>query len=121
MAARKQPVAMLYHDIRLAIIGGRFVMLSPLEWSVFAMLVAGADATLSRDSLSARVYSVPRGARTIEVIICRLRRKLAMVGLEHLILTVRSQGYVLRSAVVADLDPIAPCPEPLPEGIGLAA
>jgi hypothetical protein len=85
---------MLYHDIRLAIIAGRFVMFSPREWTLFASLVS-TDAPILRDPANT-------------VVMCRLRRKLANVGLAQLVETIRTQGYVLRPGAVASLDPWPP-------------
>lgn len=95
--SRKQsaPIALLYADLRLAIIAGRFVMFSPREWTLFTSLVTAADVPILRDPSNT-------------VIMCRLRRKLASVGLSHLVTTIRTQGYVLRSAAVGSLDPWPP-------------
>jgi DNA-binding response OmpR family regulator len=64
-------------------------------------LIGGAPAAVCRERLSRsslrRAWSV--GDRTIDVLIGRLRKKLAMVTNEVSLITVRGGGYALRPNV----------------------
>jgi two-component system OmpR family response regulator len=90
-------------DVMTGMIDGElsFQQLSDTEASLMQELIGGAPAAVCRERLSRsslrRAWSV--GDRTIDVLIGRLRKKLAMVTNEVSLITVRGGGYALRPNV----------------------
>jgi DNA-binding response OmpR family regulator len=72
-----------------------WVSLSPVEQSLASALLEQFGAVVTRDALADRAW--PRGVPTrnaLDVHVLRLRRRIAIVGLE--IRTVRSRGYLMQ-------------------------
>ena len=71
------------------------VSITAYEYKVLEYLMLHAGQAISKTELSEHIYdeSVERDSNVMEVFIGRLRRKLQVHGEEHLIETVRGQGY----------------------------
>lgn len=76
--------------------GGEPLVLPELEFRLLQLLITHRGRLFSREELQRRLYEaqLPE-SNTIEVFIHNLRRKLAAVGLEGVIKTVRGKGYLL--------------------------
>lgn len=74
---------------------GTPVELSPREFAVLYALVSRPDTVLSKDELLRLAWGGEHAAsrNAVEVYVGYLRRKLQSVGAEHLLRTVRGQGY----------------------------
>lgn len=74
---------------------GNPVELSPREFAVLYALVSRPDTVLSKDELLRLAWGDEQAAsrNAVEVYVGYLRRKLHAVGAEHLLRTVRGQGY----------------------------
>jgi two-component system response regulator PhoP len=74
---------------------GTEVAITAYEYKVLEYLMLHAGEAISKTQLSEHIYdeSVERDSNVMEVFIGRLRRKLQAHGEEHLIETVRGQGY----------------------------
>lgn len=80
--------------------GLRRVHLSPVEFRLLAALLARPDQLVTRDELLAAVWGHDSTVdpRTVDVVIGRVRRALAMPLMRHsTIRTVRHRGYMLIS------------------------
>ena len=82
---------------------GQKLLVSRREFSVMELLFLKQDTVLSKAALVSHMY---RGGeepdiKSIDVIICRLRKKLAEIGVGTLINTIWGCGYALR-------DPLSP-------------
>lgn len=79
---------------------GELVMLSSAEFRLLSRFIQEPNTVLSREALSPERRATVGHDRSIDLQISRLRQKLAMVkGGEGLILTVRSEGYLLACMV----------------------
>jgi len=86
---------------RLIAADGRLVMLSSAEFRLLARFIDAPNRTLTREELLPERKATIAFDRSIDLQISRLRQKLATeTDGDHLILTVRNEGYVL-AAVVA--------------------
>jgi DNA-binding response OmpR family regulator len=103
---------MLLVDRRIALLDGRSVHLTRLEYDLLLYLADHAGRVLTRGQLLRQVwgYAVISGGRTVDVHVRRLRAKLA--GRGPVISTVRGIGYRMdhlnRVAVIRDPDPATP-------------
>jgi len=91
------PVELLLdrHDVRVR---GQSLHLSRREYSVLELLFLKQGVVLNKGAFLTHLYcgmDEPEG-KTIDVIICRLRKKLAEAGVPSLIDTVWGCGYLLR-------------------------
>jgi len=85
---------------RLVAPDGQLVMLSSAEFRLLSRFVQEPNTVLSREALLPERRATVAFDRSIDLQISRLRQKLASVkGGEGLILTVRSEGYVLACVV----------------------
>ena len=106
------PDLMLLVDRRIALLDGRSVHLTRLEYDLLLYLADHAGRVLTRGQLLRQVwgYAVISGGRTVDVHVRRLRAKLA--GRGPVISTVRGIGYRMdhlnRVAVIRDPDPATP-------------
>lgn len=76
---------------------GQRLPLTGVEFDILSMLADAPDTILDREALVSKVFQRPFHPldRTLDVHICRLRRKLSSVqGFEDPIKTIRSSGYV---------------------------
>jgi two-component system cell cycle response regulator CtrA len=83
------------HDVR---VNGTSLSLPPREYSVLELLFLKQGTVLTKDMFLNHLYY---GAEeplmnTIDVILCRLRKKLAAAGVSTLIDTVWGSGYIIR-------------------------
>lgn len=95
------------HEVRVA---GEPLHLSPREYAVLELLFLKKGVTLRKDAFLNHLYcgTEEPEMKTIDVIICRLRKKLAAAGVGQLIGTVWGCGYILR-----DPGPVRPVPGPV--------
>lgn len=73
-----------------------FVALAPAEQTVMRVLLAQFGSVVPRDELNAAVWpskDFDPARRQIDVLVYRLRRRIAPIGLA--IATIRSQGFLL--------------------------
>lgn len=94
---------------------GAPLSLSPRELEVLQVLVAAGGVTVAREVIYRQVWrwSMPRGDRTVDVNVKRLRAKLAAAGVGAQILTQAGVGYRLaaetaETPAVTDLSPPVP-------------
>jgi len=82
-------------DEHLVVIGGRSVVLSPMEYRLLEFFLTHPDKVYSRNQLLDMVWG--RNSfieeRTVDVHIRRLRKALEDFGREEMIQTVRGFGY----------------------------
>ncbi|WP_338090646.1 winged helix-turn-helix domain-containing protein [Planosporangium thailandense] len=96
------PQLVLFADRRVALLDGRLLHLTRLEYDLLCYLADNAGRVLTRGQLLRQVwgYAVASGGRTVDVHVRRLRVKLG--GRGPVISTVRGIGYRLdRAARVA--------------------
>lgn len=78
-------------------VDGRHLPLTGSEYDLLAELVARGGKLVGKAACRQAIYrdGEPPGSRTLDVFVCRLRRKLATAGAGAEIRTVWSRGYVL--------------------------
>ncbi len=78
---------------------GKVIELTPKEYAVLVYLVRNAGRVLSRTLITeyAWGYNFDPGTNVVDVVINRLRKKIARRDSERLIHTVRGVGYVMRA------------------------
>ncbi len=78
---------------------GKVIELTPKEYAVLEYLVRNAGRVLSRtlNTEYAWGYNFDPGTNVVDVVINRLRKKIARQGSDRLIHTVRGVGYVMRA------------------------
>lgn len=80
-------------------VDGDHLDLSAQEFQLLALLVENQGRVFSRTTLEERLYpQEPPASNAIEVLVSRLRRKLAGAGVADAIQTVRGLGYVVRDS-----------------------
>ncbi len=98
--ARVGPWRLDLHQRRLVTDDERLVMLSSAEYRLLSRFIEAPNQVLSREELLPERSATVAFDRSIDIQISRLRHKLASVpGGDELILTVRSEGYVLPGPV----------------------
>ncbi len=77
---------------------GKIIELTPKEYAVLEYLVRNQGRVLSRTLITeyAWGYNFDPGTNVVDVVINRLRKKIARRGSDRLIHTVRGVGYVMR-------------------------
>jgi two-component system, cell cycle response regulator CtrA len=105
-------------DVR---VNGARLSLSRREYSVLELLFLKQGTILTKGTFLNHLYtgSDEPEMKTIDVIVCRLRKKLAAAGVPTLIDTVWGSGYILRDAPATQA--IAPRSEPAWAAHALAA
>lgn len=82
---------------RRARVQGRAATLPEREYLLLHLLLSQRGRLFSREEIERRLYGPDRPAsNTIEVFVHNLRRKLAELGMEDVIQTVRGKGYLVR-------------------------
>ncbi len=78
---------------------GKVIELTPKEYAVLEYLTRNAGRVLSRTLITeyAWGYNFDPGTNVVDVVINRLRKKIARQGSDRLIHTVRGVGYVMRA------------------------
>lgn len=90
------PLEMSLAD-RSCFVDGERVDLSAQEYHLLALLLEHPDRVFSRRTLEDRLYADETPAsNAIEVLVSRLRKKLAGAGLDRVVETIRGLGYVVR-------------------------
>ena len=94
-------------DKREVVVGGKKLRVSPREYGVLELLFLKQGTVLNKAAFLHHLYT---GAdepelKAVDVIVCRLRKKLERHGVGSLVDTVRGVGYILRA-------PVAPGPNP---------
>jgi two-component system cell cycle response regulator CtrA len=96
------------HELR---VNGQKLSISPREFSVLELLFMKQGALVGKTSFLNHLYTgiEEPSSKTIDVIICRLRKKLATAGLPDLIGTVWGCGFILCERInpIEDLIPLA--------------
>lgn len=76
--------------------GGRTVVLPEREGEILRLLITHPGKVFSRDDLERRLYGADLpGSNTVEVFVYQLRQKLAGIGVEDFIRTIRRKGYMV--------------------------
>ena len=87
---------------------GRSVPLSTREFELFTCLAQRPNAMVPRSEIARRVWGERTTTRSwavgIGVCVFHLRRKLAILGMEHAVRTVRGKGYMLIDAEAGPAD-----------------
>ncbi|HEY6430514.1 MAG TPA: response regulator transcription factor [Acetobacteraceae bacterium] len=94
-------------DSREVTVSGRQVHLTGKEYAILELLVLRKGMVLTKEAFLNHLYGgmdEPE-MKIIDVFVCKLRKKLAMAGADHLIGTVWGRGYMIREPAV-DLDPL---------------
>jgi DNA-binding response OmpR family regulator len=80
-------------------VDGVAVPLSAQEFELLRLLLGQQGRVFAKTDLEARLYEAgPPASNALEVVVSRLRRKLADAGAEGVVDTVRGLGYVVRAA-----------------------
>lgn len=96
-AAPVRPLPMADEENRSLVLGTARVRLTPREWRIMRHLLANADRPVARAELIEAGWGSERHvtANSVDVYVGYLRRKLALLGSESRIETVRGVGFVL--------------------------
>jgi two-component system cell cycle response regulator CtrA len=99
-------------DSRQVTVNGREVRLTSKEYSVLELLVLRKGKLLTKDAFLNHLYNGTDEPepQIIDLYICRLRKKLAAAGADHLIGTVWGHGYMMRGKMDHTVDPLYPAP-----------
>jgi DNA-binding response OmpR family regulator len=82
---------------RSCFVDGERVELSAQEYHLLALMLAHPDRVFSKPTLEERLYADQKlDSNAIEVLVSRVRKKLATAGLDRMIETIRGLGYVVR-------------------------
>ncbi|HQT78834.1 MAG: hypothetical protein B7Z80_24910 [Rhodospirillales bacterium 20-64-7] len=95
-------------DQRQVRVGGKSLALSKREFMVLELLFLKQGCTVTKTALFNHLYcgQDEREMKTLDVIVCRLRKKLMAAGMPPLIETVWGFGYTLRVENATTVDPI---------------
>jgi two-component system cell cycle response regulator CtrA len=117
----------LWLDRREVLVHGVSLHLSRREYAILELLFLRQGVVLNKDAFLNHLYcggDEPE-MKTIDVIICRLRKKLMLAGVPKLIDTVWGCGYILRDPTPAAVEAVGkdtPCTVPAwAEGMSIAA
>lgn len=85
-------------NVHAVTVEGQPVALTPREYQILELLARRKGSTLTKEMFLDHLYAeVPdQAARIIDVLICKLRKKLVQAGAEGCIYTVWGRGYVLQ-------------------------
>lgn len=92
-------------DSREVTVDGREVHLTGKEYSILELLVLRKGMVLTKEAFLHHLYGGMDAPdiKTIEVFVCKLRRKLAAAGADNLIGTVWGRGYMIRGLMPEEL------------------
>ena len=96
-------------DSREVVVDGQVVHLTGKEYAILELLVLRKGMVLTKEAFLNHLYGgmdEPE-MKIIDVFICKLRKKLALAGADHLIGTVWGRGYMIRDSA-HDTEPAAP-------------
>lgn len=77
------------------LLGGQLMELTPREHGFLRVLMARPGFVVPKDRLCRAVFGYDAGAGALDVLICRVRRKLSGTGVS--IATIRGMGYLLQN------------------------
>jgi two-component system cell cycle response regulator CtrA len=100
-------------DSREALVDGQIANLTGKEYAILELLVLRKGMVVSKEAFLNHLYGgmdEPE-MKIIDVFICKLRRKLAQAGANHLIGTAWGRGYMIRASA-HNPDPMSPQGEP---------
>lgn len=81
---------------RTARADGKSVTLPAREGELLRLLLAHKGRVFSRDELEHRLYDGdPPASNTVQVFVSQLRRRLAQIGVDQVVRTVRGKGYTV--------------------------
>ncbi|HSU06206.1 MAG TPA: response regulator transcription factor [Acetobacteraceae bacterium] len=109
-------------DSREVMVNAQQVHLTGKEYAILELLVLRKGMVLTKEAFLNHLYGgmdEPE-MKIIDVFVCKLRKKLAMAGAEHLIGTVWGRGYMIREPAV-ELDTVPAEPVTLREPAALSA
>jgi two-component system cell cycle response regulator CtrA len=80
------------------VVHGRAVALTPKEYAILELLFLRRGVVHAKPAIVNHVYGAEEGPalRTLDVIVCKLRKKLAAHGAPELVATVWGSGLTLR-------------------------
>lgn len=79
------------------VVDGQVFVLPELEFKLLRLLIGNRGRLFSKEELQRQLYGSDQpGSNTIEVFVHNLRKKLSAVGMDDVIKTVRSKGYLVR-------------------------
>jgi two-component system, cell cycle response regulator CtrA len=92
---------------RQLLVGGKIVPLTPKQYELLELLVLRRGTAVRKEALLSNLYGGldPPELKVIDVLVCRLRKKLGIMGLRDIIETVRGTGYMLRAAPAVNRQP----------------
>lgn len=98
--------------LRQAVVNGRQVRVSPLEYKAYRLLFNNRAKLVTKDSLASCLYgdnAVYNGVSNemVEKVVSRLRRKLRAAGAGDALETRRGFGYVLNVGGAIDIDVVS--------------
>ncbi len=96
-------------DSREVVVEGQLVHLTGKEYAILELLVLRKGMVLTKEAFLNHLYGgmdEPE-MKIIDVFICKLRKKLAQAGADHLIGTVWGRGYMIRDSA-HDPEPAVP-------------
>ena len=98
------------HDVMVA---GRQVQLTGKEFAILELMVLRKGMVLTKEAFLNHLYGGmdEPDMKIIDVFICKLRKKLAQSGADHLIETVWGRGYMIREP---HTEPVFPVPAIVP-------
>jgi DNA-binding response OmpR family regulator len=77
-------------------VGERVIVLPTRECEVLRLLLANRGRVFSKDDLERRLYGADGpSSNTVEVYVYQLRKRLQLLGIDDLIVTVRGKGYLV--------------------------
>ena len=110
-------------DSREVMVNGQQVHLTGKEYAILELLVLRKGMVLTKEAFLNHLYGgmdEPE-MKIIDVFVCKLRKKLAMAGADHLIGTVWGRGYMIREpAVELDSLPAEPVGLRVPAALSAA-
>ena len=89
---------LIAHEVR---VNGQAVAFTVTEYAMLELLAIHKGVSVSRETFLDHLYGgIDEPAmKSLDVVICKLRKKLATSGADDLIVTVRGRGYLLREPV----------------------
>ena len=77
-------------------VGDHVMVLPTRECEVLRLLLANRGRVFSKDDLERRLYGADGpGSNTVEVYVYQLRKRLQLLGIDDVIVTVRGKGYLV--------------------------
>jgi two-component system, cell cycle response regulator CtrA len=99
-------------DSREVAVNGRDVRLTSKEYAILELLVLRKGKLLTKAAFLNHLYNgtAEPERQIVDLYICRLRKKLALAGVDNLIGTVWGHGYIIHEHLALTMDPLKPPP-----------